>query len=214
IRACGPGSRRRRAVLPPVCADSRADRDDECSHPEPVAGLCPCSTGRLRHRHRGIGQPQFRRNEVVRLQITFQHGAAMKLSLVIPCYNEAANLPLLAQRCSELASDPDIEVIFVDNGSTDATPSVLAELIADSPNCRSVRVEHNQGYGFGVLSGLREARGRILAWTHADMQNDPQDVLRGLEFFDLLGEDIFVKGRRYGRPFMDVVFTVGMSVFE
>jgi len=46
------------------------------------------------------------------------------------------------------------------------------------------------------------------------MQTDPQDVLRGLEFFDRHGEDIFVKGRRYGRPFMDVVFTVGMSVFE
>jgi hypothetical protein len=46
------------------------------------------------------------------------------------------------------------------------------------------------------------------------MQTDPQDVFLGLGLFEKHGDDIFVKGRRYGRPFMDVVFTVGMSVFE
>jgi hypothetical protein len=46
------------------------------------------------------------------------------------------------------------------------------------------------------------------------MQTDPQDVLRGLELFKKYGQNIFVKSRRYGRPFVDVLFTVGMSVFE
>jgi hypothetical protein len=46
------------------------------------------------------------------------------------------------------------------------------------------------------------------------MQTDPQDALRGLDLFEKHGDNIFVKGRRYGRPFMDVVFTVGMSMFE
>ncbi len=46
------------------------------------------------------------------------------------------------------------------------------------------------------------------------MQTDPQDTLRGLELFDRYGLDIFVKGRRYGRPLADVVFTLGMSAFE
>jgi hypothetical protein len=46
------------------------------------------------------------------------------------------------------------------------------------------------------------------------MQTDPQDVLSGLDLFEKHGEDIFVKGRRYGRPIMDVFFTVGMSMFE
>ena len=64
------------------------------------------------------------------------------------------------------------------------------------------------------MSGLKAAKGEILGWTHADMQTDPQDTLFGLELFEKHGDDIFVKGRRYGRPFMDVVFTVGMSVFE
>lgn len=138
----------------------------------------------------------------------------MKFSLVIPCYNEAANLSLLLERCKELACIPDVEVVLVDNGSTDSTTEVLKNLLPKYPGCRSIRVEKNQGYGFGILSGLNAAEGRILGWTHADMQTDPQDALIGLDLFEKHGDCIFVKGRRYGRPFMDVVFTVGMSLFE
>jgi len=137
----------------------------------------------------------------------------VRFSLVIPCYNEAANLPLLLERCKGVAG-ADTEVILVDNGSTDDSPQVLARLLPAYPGCRSVRVEQNQGYGFGILSGLRAARGEILGWTHADMQTDPQDALRGLELFARHGAKSFVKGRRYGRPLADVAFTLGMSVFE
>lgn len=138
----------------------------------------------------------------------------MKFSLVIPCYNEAANLPLLLERCKEFSSREGIEVILVDNGSTDDSAVVLDRLLPAYPGCRSVRVEVNQGYGFGILCGLRAARGDILGWTHADMQTDPQDALTGLSYFDNAPERIFVKGRRYGRPVADVAFTVGMSAFE
>ena len=138
----------------------------------------------------------------------------MRFSLVIPCYNEAANLPLLLERCKEVVIRPDVEVILVDNGSTDITADVLLKLLPQYPGCRSIRVEKNQGYGFGIVSGLRAAEGQILGWTHADMQTDPQDAFRGLDLFDKHGDNILVKGRRYGRPFMDVAFTVGMSLFE
>jgi len=137
-----------------------------------------------------------------------------RLSLVIPCYNEAANLPLLLERCKGLAARPGVEVILVDNGSNDSSAEVLLHLLPEYPGCRSIRVEKNQGYGFGIVSGLKAAKGEILGWTHADMQTDPQDAILGLEHFENHGDDIFVKGRRYGRPFVDVVFTVGMSVFE
>lgn len=138
----------------------------------------------------------------------------MRLSLVIPCYNEAANLPLLLKRCEHFAAMPDVEVILVDNGSTDDSQRVLTQLLPLYPGCSSVRVEKNQGYGHGILVGLRAARGDILAWTHADLQTDPQDALQGLKLFDQYGDNIFVKGKRYGRPLFDVVFTFGMSVFE
>lgn len=138
----------------------------------------------------------------------------MKLSLIIPCYNEAANLPLLLKRCSTLR-DCDIEVILVDNGSTDNSADVLQNLLPNYSHCRSVRVPMNQGYGFGVLSGLRAAKGDLLAWTHADMQTDPKDVLQGLAIFEKYGNrNIYVKGRRMQRPVADVFFTIGMSLFE
>ncbi len=139
---------------------------------------------------------------------------SVRLSLVIPCYNEAANLPLLLDRCRPVGATPGVEVILVDNGSTDATAAVLAERLPSYPGCRSIRVEQNQGYGYGILQGLRAAQGQILAWTHADMQTDPQDALKGLSLFAENPERTFVKGQRYGRPLADVVFTVGMSLFE
>ncbi len=139
-------------------------------------------------------------------------------SLVIPCYNEAKNLPLLLERCAKISarnvSNLNIEVILVDNGSSDESPEILKQLLPKYSICRSVRVEKNQGYGFGILSGLRAAQGDVLGWTHADMQTDPTDFLTGLAFFQKQGLDIFVKGRRYGRPILDVFFTIGMSLFE
>ena len=138
----------------------------------------------------------------------------MKFSLVIPCYNEAANFPLLLERCKELTRYLDIEVMLVDNGSTDKSALVLENLLPQYPGCRSIRVEQNQGYGYGILTGLRAASGDILGWTHADMQTDPQDALRGLDLVEKYGSNSFVKGRRYGRPLGDVAFTVGMSFFE
>ncbi|EFL91633.1 glycosyltransferase II [Candidatus Regiella insecticola LSR1] len=105
-------------------------------------------------------------------------------------------------------------MLNVDNGSTDSTLEILQELLPSSPYCRTVHVEKNQGYGHGILTGLRAAQGEILGWTHADMQTDPLDLLQGLALFEQYGDNIFVKGRRYGRPFIDVMFTVGMSLFE
>jgi polyisoprenyl-phosphate glycosyltransferase len=142
--------------------------------------------------------------------------SAPRLSLVIPCYNEARNLPLLVARLMEIFIADGVEAILVDNGSTDDTPSVLAELLTGQSRIRTVRVDINQGYGYGILAGLREARGEILGWTHADMQTDPQDALLGLQMFEASKhpQNLFVKGRRRGRPIADVVFTIGMSVFE
>lgn len=137
----------------------------------------------------------------------------MRLSLVIPCYNESKSLPSLLERCAKVtAGRDDVEVILVDNGSTDESPAVLKELLPKYDGVRSIRVEVNQGYGFGILSGLREGTGEILAWTHADLQTDPYDAIRGLDEFT--DDNTFVKGNRYGRPKSDVFFTWGMAAFE
>jgi glycosyltransferase involved in cell wall biosynthesis len=134
------------------------------------------------------------------------------LSLVIPCYDEAKNLPDLIARCAALAAREDMEIVLVDNGSRDETPRLLANL---PQGLRSVRVDVNRGYGFGILAGLREVRADLIGWTHADLQTDPADALQALAIFrQNAGANIFVKGRRYGRPLADAALTFGMSCFE
>lgn len=141
----------------------------------------------------------------------------MKYSLIIPCYNEAKSLPALVERCRALTAKVEgCEVVLVDNGSGDDSPAVLAALLSDGEAVRSIRVPVNQGYGHGILEGLRASRGAIIGWTHADLQTDPMDAVAGFALFDAAADParLFVKGSRYGRPAADVLFTLGMSVFE
>ena len=64
-------------------------------------------------------------------------------------------------------------------------------------NFHLVSISENQGYGYGILSGLRKANSDILAWTHADLQTDPNDLLAGFELFIANNnKNIFVKGKR------------------
>lgn len=136
------------------------------------------------------------------------------LSLVIPCYDEARNLHDLIARCRNVVAQADIEIILVDNGSRDGSPQILESALAGETKIRSVRVPVNQGYGYGILEGLRAAKGDVIGWTHADLQTDPTDALEALKIFQgHAGQKLFVKGRRYGRRFGDVAFTVGMSAF-
>src|SRR3989338_8466712 len=95
------------------------------------------------------------------------------LSTIVPCYNEAANIPLILERFKQGIGKNEIEVILVNNGSTDDSKTVLTKMLPQYPFARSIDVAVNQGYGYGILSGLRQARGEFLGWTHADLQTDP-----------------------------------------
>ena len=141
----------------------------------------------------------------------------VRLSLVIPCYNEARSLLQLVARCAEVvAAEPACEIVLVDNGSTDDSPDVLTRGLAGKAGIRSVRVPVNRGYGHGILEGLRSCESEIVGWTHADLQTDPMDAVRGLAMFRSERDPtrLFVKGARYGRPIADAAFTFGMSLFE
>ena len=140
----------------------------------------------------------------------------MKLSIVIPCYNEEKNIPLILKRFNECLEDRPIEVILVNNGSRDRSQQVLDELLPQYPFAQTTLVEKNQGYGFGILSGLQVATGDFLGWTHADLQTDPRDVTRAYEILRKRGfpKNLYIKGKRKGRSAFDLFFTVGMSVFE
>ncbi len=140
----------------------------------------------------------------------------MKLSIVIPCYNEEKNIPLILTGFSKVIKRNDIEVLIVNNGSTDGSAIVLKNLLSNYPFARVIEIEKNQGYGFGILSGLKEARGEYIGWTHGDLQTPPADTLKALEIIEKVGSSkkIYVKGQRKGRPLFDNFFTFGMSIFE
>lgn len=138
----------------------------------------------------------------------------MKLSIVVPCYNEEENIPLILERFEEIIEQKDIEVILVNNGSTDNSAQILADLLPKYSFVKTVLVEVNQGYGYGILQGLYMCRGEYIGWTHADMQTDPADIIKALEIIERERGLVFVKGNRKGRPLFDVFFTMGMSLFE
>jgi glycosyltransferase involved in cell wall biosynthesis len=140
----------------------------------------------------------------------------MKLSIVVPCYNEEKNIPLILEGFSKVINRADVEVVLVNNGSFDNTELVLNDLMHKFKFLKVIKVDKNQGYGYGILKGLKEASGEFIGWTHGDMQTPPQDVINGLEIIEEsnIREDIYVKGRRLGRPLLDVIFTFGMSIFE
>jgi glycosyltransferase involved in cell wall biosynthesis len=139
------------------------------------------------------------------------------LSIVIPCYNESQSLEKLFEKCRIALNGMDrVEFIYVDNGSVDDSASVFDRLLkrADYSFARVIKIDVNRGYGLGIIKGLLEARGEVLAWTHADLQTDPADVIRAYEKYgqDLITGKVIVKGKRKNRPFLDVFFTAGMSL--
>lgn len=95
-----------------------------------------------------------------------------------------------------------MEVVLVNNGSTDSSEAILNELVSRYSFARVVKVEINQGYGFDITTGLNIAKGEFIGYTHADMQTDPADPLKALKMIEKEEDpkNCYVKGNRKGRP--------------
>lgn len=101
----------------------------------------------------------------------------MHLSVVIPVRNEAENiLPLLAEIHAALEGRGEFEVIYVDDGSTDETPRILAEAQGRYPRLRVLAHAASCGQSAAVVTGFRAARGEWIATLDGDGQNDPADI--------------------------------------
>lgn len=105
----------------------------------------------------------------------------MHLSVVIPVRNEAENiLPLLAEIHAALDGRGErageFEVVYVDDGSSDATPKVLAEAQGRYPRLRVLAHAESCGQSAALVTGFRAARGEWIATLDGDGQNDPADI--------------------------------------
>ena len=141
------------------------------------------------------------------------------LSVILPCYNESSNIiGIISSIKSALQGRNDVEIILVDNGSTDSTPQVMEQALQGEHNkqFKTLRIEKNIGYGHGIMEGVRIASGEVIAWTHADLQTDPVDVLEAYKIFFDHPEypNCILKGRRVGRNPLDTLFTGGMSILS
>ena len=138
------------------------------------------------------------------------------LEIVIPCYNESLSIKDLVERCNFVSSKSPINFILVDNGSLDNTWEQLELLTLNSKNIISLKVNHNIGYGNGILIGLTRTKAPYVGWMHADLQTVPDDLIQIADWLSAAKDikHIFVKGKRKNRALIDVFFSFGMSVFE
>ncbi len=101
----------------------------------------------------------------------------LELSLVIPVRNEADNVgPLLGEIRAALDGAVDYEVIYVDDGSDDATPQLLAATARSFPRLRIVRHQRSCGQSTAIWTGVRHARAPWVVTLDGDGQNDPADI--------------------------------------
>jgi len=104
----------------------------------------------------------------------------MKLSIVIPCYNEEAVLPETAARLQTLLADlaarskisADSHVIFIDDGSRDRTWALIESLTQASPCFRGLKLSRNRGHQNALMAGLLNAEGDVTISIDADLQDD------------------------------------------
>jgi len=104
---------------------------------------------------------------------------APALSLIIPAYNEASHLhETLPRLRKEYLTDPSVELIVVDDGSTDGTAEVVERHIENWPTARLIRLPWNQGKGSAIKAGMALARGKRVIFMDADLSADIADVPR------------------------------------
>ena len=140
----------------------------------------------------------------------------MDLSIIIPCFNEADNLGLLFDILDKIEEN-NLELLLVDNGSTDNTNEIINNYIKNNNNkyTKLISIKKNIGYGHGILTGIKHSSGEYIAWTHADLQTDIRDVLTGFKYIqkntDL--KNVFLKGKRVNRKLNEFILTFCMSIF-
>ncbi len=101
----------------------------------------------------------------------------MKVSIVVPCFNEEESLPRLFEELDAIVPRlPDLEVILVDDGSRDRTAEILKAQAAKNPRYKAVIFRRNFGQTAAMVAGFDHASGEVIVPLDADLQNDPQDI--------------------------------------
>lgn len=142
--------------------------------------------------------------------------AVPDISLSVPAYNEEEVIRSTATRLVDAfrAREIAVELVLVDNGSSDGTGALIDEMIGEGLPIRKVRIDDNIGYGYGVLRGLEACTGRYVGFICADGQVEPADVVRVYEMCAASKEPRLTKVRRrfrmdgWNRKLVSVAYNV------
>jgi glycosyltransferase involved in cell wall biosynthesis len=120
------------------------------------------------------------------------------VSLVMPCYNEEKIVAYSIRRLVQAFAREGyrLELVAVDNGSSDRTGAIIADIARREPSVVPCRVEQNRGYGYGVLEGMKCCTAPWVGHIPADSQVDAEDVVRLFETALIGGERVVAKVRR------------------
>jgi dolichol-phosphate mannosyltransferase len=117
--------------------------------------------------------------------MTKSMGVRTRVSIIVPILNEADGIPQLSSKLgrvqSVLAEFGDIEFIFVDDGSTDATLPLLKKAFPEGDLCRIVSHGRNRGVGAAFRTGFQQATGNIVCTIDADCSYEPEGLKRLVE---------------------------------
>lgn len=133
---------------------------------------------------------------------------APELSIVVPAYNEEKRLPRALSQIRDYfagrqSTASDIEIIVVDDGSTDGTARIVEEWARQMPSLRLVLNGGNRGKGYSVRHGMLEARGRIALFTDADLSSPIEESAKLLAAISA-GNDVAIGSRALDRSLIEV----------
>jgi len=109
---------------------------------------------------------------------------SIDISVVVPVYNEEENLPVLVPQIADVLKplEKTFEMIFVDDGSKDQSRHLLKKMALEYPQIRILGFKKNCGETAAGAAGIKEARGGIVITIDADLQNDPKDIPKMLDY--------------------------------
>ncbi len=121
-----------------------------------------------------------------------------EISITMPIYNEGKTiLKTVDDLVIELQKNKiDYEIIIVNNGSKDNTDKYIKQLIKKNRRLKRVYVKINQGYGWGIINGLRTAKGKFIGYIDGDGQIRPEDVISCLNYLRKHPKVELCKGQR------------------
>ncbi len=142
-------------------------------------------------------------------------------SIIVPFYNESKNVQLVLNEFKKFENKYDFELICVNDGSKDDTEKVLEKhkQSGEYKFMQYISYFPNGGYGNAIMTGVRAAKGEVIAWTHSDMQTPVSDVFKAYDYYSsisihypLPATSFLIKGWRTNRTLQQVILSFGMAL--